>query len=125
MNELATHANERAPESFWGWWRHCSEKSERVYPYPVHQSLDVRFGVRIEVFLAALLARSFGFGRCDVPVRPAFPGDGVQVLVEIIQSGPAEGPVDVVDDKTGLENNHVDGVVDWIGVFAMRFVLVA
>jgi hypothetical protein len=66
------------------------------------ESLDVRSGVRIAVLLAALLARSFEFGRCDVPVRPAFPGDGAQVLAEILQSGPAEGPVDVVDDKTGL-----------------------
>ena len=48
-----------------------------------------------------------------------------QVLAEILHSGAAEGPVDVVDDKTGLENNHVDGVVDWIGVFAMGFVLLA
>ena len=76
------------------------------------ESLDVRFGVRIAVLPTVLLARSFEFGRCDVPVRPAFPGDGVQVLAEILQSGPAEGPVDVVDDKTGLENNHVDAVVD-------------
>jgi hypothetical protein len=67
-------------------------------PNPVHRES----GVRIAVLLAALLARSFEFGRCDVPVQPAFPGDGAQVLAEILQSGPAEGPVDVVDDKTGL-----------------------
>ena len=66
------------------------------------ESPDVRSGVRIAVLLAALLARSFEFGRCDVPVRPAFPGDGMEVPAEILQSGPAEGPVDVVDDKTGL-----------------------
>jgi hypothetical protein len=36
------------------------------------ESLNVRFAVRIEGFLAALLPRRFKFGRCDVPVRPAF-----------------------------------------------------
>jgi hypothetical protein len=40
------------------------------------ESLDVRFAVRIEEFLAALLPRRFEFGRCDVPVRPAFLGNG-------------------------------------------------
>jgi hypothetical protein len=69
---------------------------------PVHRESGVRSGVRIAVLLAALLARSFEFGRCDVPVRPAFPGDSAQVLAEILQSGPAEGPVDVVNDKTRL-----------------------
>ena len=86
------------------------------------ESLDVRFAVRIEEFLAALLPRRFEFGRCDVPVRPAFLGNGTQVLAEIFQSGPAEEPVAVVDlinDKTGLEDNHVGdhGIVDRIRVF--------
>ena len=86
------------------------------------ESLGVRFAVRIEEFLAALLPRRFEFGRCDVPVRPAFLGNGTQVLAEIFQSGPAEEPVAVVDlinDKTGLEDNHVGdhGIVDRIGVF--------
>ena len=76
------------------------------------ESLDAGFGVRIAVLLEALLARSSEFVRFDVQVRPAFPGDGTQVLAEILQSGRAKGPVDVVDDKTGLEINHVDGVVD-------------
>ena len=85
------------------------------------ESLDVCFAVRIEELLAALLPRVFEFGRCDVPVRPAFPGDSTQVLAEIFQSGPAEVPVavvDLVDDETGLENNRVwnHGVVGWIGV---------
>jgi hypothetical protein len=39
------------------------------------KSLDVRFAVRKEEFLAALLPRRFEFGRCDVPVRPAFLGN--------------------------------------------------
>jgi len=34
------------------------------------------FAVRIEEFLAALLPRRFEFGGCDVPVRPAFLGNG-------------------------------------------------
>jgi len=29
-----------------------------------------------------------------------------------VGGGIALGNIDVVDDKTGLENNHVDGVVD-------------
>ena len=40
------------------------------------ESLDVRFAVRIEELLAAFLPRRFEFGRCDVPVRPAFLGNG-------------------------------------------------
>ena len=68
------------------------------------ESLDVRFAVWIEQFLAALLPRCFEFGRGDVPVRPALLDNGTQVLAEIFQSGPAEEPVAVVDlvnDKTG------------------------
>ena len=40
------------------------------------ESLDERFAVRIEEFLAALLLRRLEFGRGDVPVRPAFLGNG-------------------------------------------------
>ena len=36
------------------------------------ESLDVRFTVGIEEFLATLLPRFFELGRCDVPVRPTF-----------------------------------------------------
>ena len=43
-------------------------------------SLDVRSAVRIEELLAPLLPLSPEFGRCDVPIRPAFPGHGTQVL---------------------------------------------
>ena len=39
-------------------------------------SLGVGFAVGIEEFLAALLPRRLEFGRCDVPVRPAFLGNG-------------------------------------------------
>src|SRR5215471_16220064 len=38
-------------------------------------SLGVGFAVRIEQILAALLPRRLEFGRCDVPVRPAFLGN--------------------------------------------------
>ena len=51
------------------------------------EGLDVRFSVRIEEFLAALLPRRFEFGRCDVPVRPAFLGNDTQVLAELFQVG--------------------------------------
>ena len=40
------------------------------------ESLGVRLAVRVEEFLAALLPCRFEFGRGDVPVRPAFPGNG-------------------------------------------------
>jgi len=40
------------------------------------QGLDVRFAVRIKEFLSALLPRRSEFGRCNVPVRPAFLGNG-------------------------------------------------
>src|SRR5215468_2857093 len=86
------------------------------------QSLDVRFAVRVEEFFAALLPRRFEFGRCDVPVRPAFLGYGSQVLAEIFHCGSAPEPVAVVDlvnDKTGLEDYHVrdHGIIDRIRVF--------
>src|SRR6204780_5692438 len=85
------------------------------------ESLDVRFAVRIEEFLAALLPRRFEFGRCNVPVRPAFLGDGTQVLAEIFHGGPAEEPVAVVDlinDEGGLEDNHGGDhrIVEGVGV---------
>src|SRR5215469_7828098 len=85
------------------------------------QSLDVRFAVRVEEFFAALLPRRFEFGRCDVPVRPAFLGYGTEVLAKFFQRRPAEKPVAVVNlinDQTGLEHNRVrdHGIVDRIGV---------
>ena len=39
-------------------------------------SLGVGFAVRIEEVLAALLPRRLEFGRCDIPVWPAFLGNG-------------------------------------------------
>ena len=86
------------------------------------ESLNVRLAVRIEEFLAALLPRRSEFGPGDVPVRPAFFGNSTQVLAKVFHSGPAEEPVAVVNlinDKTGLEDNHVGnhGIVEWIGVF--------
>jgi hypothetical protein len=61
------------------------------------ESLDVRFAVRIEEFLPALPPRRFEFGRCNVPVRPAFFGNGAQILAEIFHGGPTEEPIAVVD----------------------------
>jgi hypothetical protein len=40
------------------------------------QGLAVRFAVRIKEFLSALLPGRSEFGRCNVPVRPAFLGNG-------------------------------------------------
>jgi hypothetical protein len=86
------------------------------------ESLDIRFAIRIEKFLAALLPRRFEFWRCDVPVRAAFLRDSTQVLPKIFHSGPAEEPVAVVDlinDEARLEDNDVGdhGIVEWIRVF--------
>src|ERR1700686_1335778 len=74
------------------------------------ESLDVRFTVRVEEFLATLLPRRFELGRGDVPVRPAFFGNGAQVLAEIFHRRPTEEPVahvDLINDKAGREDNHV------------------
>ena len=60
--------------------RACNMRSVPLMAIPLlllfTESLDVRFAVRIEEFLAALLPRRSEFGRCDVPVRPAFLGNG-------------------------------------------------
>ena len=68
------------------------------------------------------VAGRFKFRRCDVPVRPAFPADGAQVLAEVFDGGPSEEPVaivDLVNDKAGLQHNHVRNhwIVDRVGVF--------
>ena len=85
------------------------------------ERLGVGFPIRIEEFLAALLPRCFEFGCCDVPVRPAFPGNDTQILPEIFQSGSAEEPVAVIDsvhDKAGLKDDHVGDhrIVQGVGV---------
>src|SRR5881397_676048 len=79
------------------------------------------FAVRIEELLAALLPRSFEFGRCDVPVRSTFLANGAQVLAEFFYGGASEEPVAVVDlvnDKAGLQHDHVrnHGIVEGVGV---------
>lgn len=86
------------------------------------ESLGIGFAIRIEEFLASLLPRRFEFERCDIPVRPAFLGNGTQVLAEIFHRGSTEVPVAVVDlvnDKAGLEDDHVRDhrIVDRVGVF--------
>jgi hypothetical protein len=86
------------------------------------ESLGVSLAVRIEEFLAALLPSCFELGRCDVPIRSAFLGDGAEVLSEILHGRPAEEPVaiiDLVDDKAGLEDKHMGDhrIVDRIGIF--------
>ena len=44
--------------------------------------LDVGFAVWIEQLFAAFLPGLFHFGRRDVPVRPAFFGNGAQILAK-------------------------------------------
>jgi hypothetical protein len=84
--------------------------------------MEVRLAVGIEEVLAALLPRRFEFRRCDVPVRPAFHGNGTEILAEIFQGRAAEEPlaiVDLIDDKTRLQDNHVGdhGIVGRVRVF--------
>ena len=98
------------------------ERTQRQLLALFAESLSISLAVRIEELLAALLPRSFEFGRCDVPVRPAFPADGTQVLAEFFHRGPSEEPVaivDLVNDKAGLQHNHVRNhrIVDGVGVF--------
>jgi hypothetical protein len=57
---------------------------------PVHREFARTFCRMDRRLLTALLPRRFEFGRGDVPVRPAFPGNATQVLAEIFESGPAE-----------------------------------
>ena len=60
-------------------------------------------------------------GVVDVPVGAAFFGNRAKVLAEIFQGGAAEEPiaiVDLINDKTGLENNHArdHGILKRVGV---------
>src|SRR2546427_11682583 len=82
------------------------------------EGLDVRLAVRIEEFLAPLLASRFEFGRRYVPVGPAFLEDRTQVLAEFFQSGPPEEPVahvDLINDELGLEDDDVGIMGLWRG----------
>src|ERR1700685_3121292 len=86
------------------------------------ESLNVRFAVRIEELLAALLPRLFELWLGDVPVPPAFLSNGSPGLAQIFHRGPSEEPVAIVDlmnHKAGLKDNHVrdHGIVDRVGVF--------
>jgi hypothetical protein len=74
------------------------------------ESLDIGFAVRVKEVLAPFRPRRLEFGRCYVPVRPPLPGDNAQVLTEIFESGPTEKPVaivNLVNDQTGLQHDHV------------------
>jgi hypothetical protein len=69
-----------------------------------------------------LLPRFLEFGRCDVPVRPAFLEHGTQVLAELLQRRPPKKPiavVDLVNDKTRFKHDHMGdhGVVIGVGIF--------
>jgi hypothetical protein len=86
------------------------------------ESLNERFAVRIEQFLATLLPRRSEFRSRDVPVWPALLKNRAQVLAKILYRRSAEKPVaviDLVNDKTGLKNNHMRDhrIVDWVCVF--------
>src|SRR6202022_614398 len=85
------------------------------------ESLEVSLVIWIKELLAALLPCSLNLGRRDVPVRPAFHADGAQVLTELLHRRSTEEPVaavDLVDDETGLEHNHMrdHGIVHGISV---------
>jgi hypothetical protein len=73
-------------------------------------SLGIGSAVRIEEVLAALLPLSLELRCRDVPVGPTFFGDDAQILAEIVHGRTTEAPVtiiDLVDDKTGLEDDHM------------------
>ena len=61
----------------------------------------------MEEFLGAPLPRFLKLGRCDVPVRPTFPGQGMQVPAEIFHDRPTEEPIALVD-PAGLKDNDVE-----------------
>src|ERR1700730_5834982 len=87
------------------------------------ESLDVRFAVRIEEFLATLLPRRFELRRCDVPVRPAFLGNGTQILAEVFHRRPPEEPIAyvyLVYDKAELEDDHVRDHWIVLGIGVLR-----
>src|SRR5690349_20288948 len=93
-----------------------SDEDCRYRSYPVSslvlfaESLGVCFAVGIEEFLTALLPGGFKFSTRDVPIRPAFSGNGPKVLPQIFKSWAAEEPIAViefVDDQSGLEDDHV------------------
>jgi hypothetical protein len=86
------------------------------------EGLGVGFAVGIEEFFAALLPGDAEFGGGDVPIGAALFGNGAEILAEIFESGAAPEPIAVVDlinDKTGLEDYHMGnhGIVGGIGVF--------
>src|SRR5258708_18742974 len=84
--------------------------------------LKIGFAVGVEKIFAALLPAGSEIGGGDVPVWAAFLGDGAEVLAEFFDGGTAEEPVAVVNlvnDETGLEDDHVGdhGIVERVGVF--------
>src|SRR5205807_6238616 len=90
--------------------------SSTIFPYTtlfrsLSKRLDVCFAVRIEEFFAPFLPCRFKFGRCDLPVRPAFPNNGTQILAEVLDCGAAEVPVAVVDpvnDQTDRKSKRLN-----------------
>src|SRR5690242_20906969 len=70
------------------------------------QGLDVAPPVWMEELLPPFLPSGDELGPGDVPVRPALPRDGPQVLAQLFHRGPAQVPVaivDPVDDEAGLQ----------------------
>ena len=86
------------------------------------ESLNVGLPVRIKEIFAALLPSRLEFERGNVPVWPAFPAYGAQILPELLAGSSAEEPVPVVDlinHETGFENDRVRDhrIVDRVRVF--------
>src|SRR5712675_1029598 len=86
------------------------------------QSSGLSVALRREELPAVLLSSCSEVGRCDVPIRPAYLGYGAEVLTELLQGRPTEEPgaiVDLINDKPGLEDNHMRDhrIVEGIGIF--------
>jgi hypothetical protein len=99
-----------------------AKPSELPVQAPNKYELVINLKTAKTLGLSSLLPRRLEVRRRDVPVRPAFPGNGAQVLPQLFHGRPAEEPVAVVDfvnDKTGLKHDHVrdHGIVGGVGVF--------
>ena len=64
---------------------------------PVHRGFGRRSSRKDKTAPCGLSLCSLELGRADVPVRPAFHGDGAQILTEIFHGWLTEEPVAVVD----------------------------
>src|SRR5215204_1495658 len=85
------------------------------------ESFDIRLAIRVKKLLARLFPCRLEFGRCNVPVRSGLLENGTKIHAKLFNGRTTEEPVavvDLVDNKTWLEDNHMrnHGIVNRIGV---------